>query len=414
MIARGAGASIVSAALMLAMAGPAGAGPADLVDPFIGTDGTGHTFPGPSRPFGMVQPGPDNAEAGWDFASGYQYRAPVILGFSQTRASGTGIPELGDILLQPSGVRRGDAFASTYDKAGESARPGYYAVRLSDNAVRVELTSSLRVAMHRYVFDHGGRVWVLADFEHGLKFVTGERVTASAIHVGRDRIEGWVTSRNWTVRMLAFSLRFDHEIAAARRLPGPPGARAPRYALAFDLGAGRRLQVKIAPTGTDVVGARRNLAEIPGWDFDAVARAARDDWDRQLGRIELTADPFQAKVFYTALYHALLHPSVYSDLDGRYRGPDGLIHQARGGAYYSTMSLWDIFRAGQPLDALIAPDRVDDIVLSLLDHGKEAGYLPLWPIWGGRDQHHDRQSGPAGDRLGLGAGLPRLRRARGP
>jgi predicted alpha-1,2-mannosidase len=374
---------VIAAALLLAPPHAAAVGPADLVDPFIGTDGTGHTFPGPSRPFGMVQPGPDNAESGWDFASGYQYRAPKILGFSQTRASGTGIPELGDILLQPSGVRRGDDFASGYDKASETARAGYYAVRLTDTAARVELTASPRVAMHRYTFRHGGRVWVLADFEHGLKFVTGERVTASAIHLGGDRIEGWVKSRNWTTRTLAFSLRFDHPIASVRRLPDAPGARAPRYVLAFDLGSGRRLQAKIAPAGTDVDGARRNLAEIPGWDFDAVAEAAHDDWNRQLSRIEITADPVQSKVFYTALYHALLHPSVYSDVDGRYRGPDGLIHLARGGAYYSTLSLWDVFRAGQPLDALIAPERVNDIVLSLLDHGREAGYLPLWPIWGG-------------------------------
>jgi predicted alpha-1,2-mannosidase len=383
MIAPGANTSIAIAALLLATAGQAAAGPADRVDPFIGTDGTGHTFPGPSRPFGMVQPGPDNAEHGWDYASGYQYRAPKILGFSQTRASGTGIPELGDILLQPTGRWRGDDFVSGYDKASETARAGYYAVRLTDNDARVELTASLRVAMHRYAFDHGGRVWVLADFEHGLKFVSGERVTASAIHVGRDRIEGWVTSRNWTTRTLAFSLRFDHPIAQIRRLPDARGAHAPRYALAFNLGSVRRLQVKIAPAGTDVAGARRNLAEIPGWDFDAVARAAHDDWDHQLGRIEIAADPIQQRVFYTALYHALLHPSVYSDLDGRYRGPDGRIHIARGGVYYSTMSLWDIFRAGQPLDALVAPERVNDIVLSLLDHGQQAGYLPLWPIWGG-------------------------------
>ncbi|MFN7238299.1 MAG: glycoside hydrolase family 92 protein, partial [Brevundimonas sp.] len=145
--------------------------PTAYVDPFIGTDGTGHTFPGPGMPFGMVQPGPDNADSGWAFTSGYQYRAPLILGFSQTRASGTGIPELGDVLLQPSQTRRTE-FASPYDKASEVATPGYYAVYLGDNQVRVELTAGVRTALHRYTFDAPGRVYVLVDLQHGLTFRT--------------------------------------------------------------------------------------------------------------------------------------------------------------------------------------------------------------------------------------------------
>lgn len=161
---------------MLALTAAAGSWPltghaaedrAGMVEPFIGTEGTGHTFPGPSRPFGMVQPGPDNAASGWDYTSGYHYRAPRILGFSQNRASGTGIPELGDVLLQPSLERRDD-LASAYAKASEVARPGYYAVTLADNGVRVELTSTLRSAFHRYRFARGGRVWVLVDLQHGL------------------------------------------------------------------------------------------------------------------------------------------------------------------------------------------------------------------------------------------------------
>lgn len=355
---------------------------ADYVDPFIGTDGSGHTFPGPSRPFGMVQPGPDNADHGWDYTSGYQYRAPLILGFSQTRASGTGIPELGDVLLMPLAARR-DAFASHYDKASEQARVGYYSVALTDNAVRVELTAGLRVAMHRYTFARAGRVWVLVDLQHGLRFVEGPRVTDSAVIVGIASVDGWVRSANWTKRTMAFELRFDHPIARSELLPAESGGRAPRYLLAFDLGHARQLMAKMALSTTDVDGARRNLAEVPGWNFDAVAAAAANAWELQLGRVEITGDLRTKRIFYTALYHACLHPSVVSDVDGRYRGPTGVIARARGRAYYSTLSLWDTFRAAHPLYTLLAPERVDDFVLTLLDHARAQGVLPLWPIWGG-------------------------------
>jgi predicted alpha-1,2-mannosidase len=354
----------------------------DYVDPFIGTDGTGHTFPGPSCPFGMVQPGPDNADHGWDYTSGYQYRAPLILGFSQTRASGTGIPELGDVLLMPMAARR-DVYASHYDKASETARTGYYAVSLTDNEVRVELTAGVRVAMHRYTFAHGGRVWVLADFQHGLRFVDGPRVTRSLVTPAVAGIDGVVDSANWTRRTVAFALRFDHPVLRSEVLPAQAGDRAPRYLLAFDLGRGRQLKAKVALSSTDVEGARRNLGEVPGWDFDAEAAKAAAAWERQLGRVEIVADRRTKRIFYTALYHAFLHPSVLSDVDGRYRGPTGGIARARGRNYYSTLSLWDTFRAAQPLDTLLASGRVDDFILTLLDHARAQGYLPLWPIWGG-------------------------------
>jgi predicted alpha-1,2-mannosidase len=331
----------------------------------------------------MVAPGPDNADSGWDYTSGYQYRAPTILGFSQTRASGTGIPELGDILLMPMQALRTSDFSSHYDKASEVARPGFYSVKLTDNDVRVDLTSTPRVALHRYRFGKGGRVWVLADFQHGLRFLTKERVTASDVVVGTDGIEGSIASRNWTDRTVAFSLRFDHPIAASRQLPAAAGDKAPRYLLAFDLGPDATLHAKVALSTTDIDGARRNMAELPGWDFDAVANAAGAEWEALLDRVRIDADDRTKRIFYTALYHAFLHPSVISDVDGRYRGGDGKIAQARGRAYYSTLSLWDTFRAAQPLYTLLVPERIDDIVLTLLDHHKAVGTLPLWPIWGG-------------------------------
>jgi predicted alpha-1,2-mannosidase len=378
-------------AMMLALlAAPGRAGknepatdPASLVNPFIGTDGTGHTFPGPSRPFGMVQPGPDNADNGWAFTSGYQYRAPFIIGFSQNRASGTGIPELGDVLMQPSQSRRDD-LASRYNKASESASPGTYAVTLADNGVRVELTASLRTAMHRYSFDRGGRVWVLVDLQHGLTFMTDQQpVLATAVRLLPNGLEGWTRRKNWTTRTVAFSLAFDHRVAETVTLPLRPGDAAPRYLFGFDLGSGRVLQAKIGLATTDTTGARLNRSEIKGWDFNAVAAEARAEWNRLLARATIEAPREQQRIFTTALYHAFLHPSVISDRDGRWRGPDDKIRRARSGLRYSTFSLWDSFRAAMPLYTLLAPERVNDFANSLLDHADAAGRLPLWPIWGG-------------------------------
>ncbi|WP_353228781.1 GH92 family glycosyl hydrolase [Novosphingobium sp.] len=375
--------------LVLALAGTAPAAfaraalpPVAYVDPFIGSDGTGHTTPAATRPFGMVAPGPDNVDHGWEYCSGYQFRAPTIDGFSQTHQSGTGLPEMGDILLMPMAIRRTTGFASHYAKSSEAARAGYYTVRLDDNAVKVELTSTTRVALHRYTFDRPGRVWVLADFQHSLHFLDGPRVTASDVRLGADGADGSVDSTNWAVRHVAFALRFDHPIAASERLPAAPGENAPRYLLAFDLGTGRTLQAKVAVSSTDEAGAQRNLTELPGWQFDAVALASATQWNRLLGRVTIDADARTRRVFTTALYHAFVHPATLSDIDGRYRGADGQIARTRGAVEYSTLSQWDSFRAAQPLYTLIVPERVNDFVLTMLDHARARGYLPIWALWG--------------------------------
>lgn len=356
---------------------------AGLVDPFIGTDGTGHTFPGPSRPFGMIQPGPDNAASGWEYTSGYQYRAPRILGFSQNRASGTGIPELGDVLLQPSLERRED-LASTYAKANEVARPGFYAVTLADNGVRVELTSTLRSAFHRYRFARSGRVWVLVDLQHGLTFRTDRQpVQSVANSFSADGFEGEAVRQNWTTRHVAWSAVFNRPIAEIETLPPRPDDAAPRYLLGFDLADDTALQVRIGLSTTDRAGARRNRDERGGWDFDAVAAESRSEWNALLGRLRIDASTQQQRILTTALYHLFLHPSVVSDVDGRWRGPDGKLQQATEGLRYSTLSLWDSFRAANPLYTLLVPERIDDFVRTLLDHCDAAGRLPKWPIWGG-------------------------------
>ncbi len=356
----------------------------DYVDPFIGTDGTGHTFPGPAAPFGMVQPGPDNGNTGWEFTSGYQYRSPLILGFSQNRASGTGIPELGDVLVMPSRTRR-ENFASAYDKASETARVGYYAVTLRDNDVRVELTASELTAFHRYTFTSGGgRVWVLVDLQHGLTFRTDRQpVLESNAVVTRDGVEGWQRRANWTTRTVAFALAFDHPVAEHIALPRREGDVAQRFLLAFDLPDAGVLQMKAGLSSVDIEGARANRETTPRWDFDAVTAATAAQWEGLLARAVIEAPARQKRIFYSALYHAFIHPSRISDADGRWRGPDGIVRRAEKGIRYSTLSLWDTFRAANSLYALLVPERVDDFVLTLLDHADATGSLPKWTIWGG-------------------------------
>jgi predicted alpha-1,2-mannosidase len=362
----------------------------DHVDPFIGTDGTGHVFPGASMPFGMVQPSPDNADRGWSYSSGYQYRAPKILGFSNTHISGAGIGELGDVLLQPA---QGDAwnaqtvdFASGYDKRSETARPGYYAVTLRDRSVRVELTASERVALQRYAFDRPGRVQVMVDLQHGILFGDGPRVIQANVTFGAQNLRGTVFSKNWVERQASFALWFSAPIAERILLPLREGDKAPRYVLGFDLGNGRVLEARVAMSTVDEAGALKNLATADRQDFAHARRDADAAWNALLGRIRIEADARTKRIFYSALYRTLLHPSQIADVDGRVRGPKGEVLQAPGGVYYSTLSLWDTFRASHPLYTLIVPERVPGFVNTMIAHQQQMGYLPLWTAWG-RETH---------------------------
>jgi predicted alpha-1,2-mannosidase len=357
------------------------------VDPFIGTDGTGHTFPGASLPFGMVAPGPDTGDSGWDSASGYQYRAPRILGFSQTHMSGTGIGDLGDVLLQPvSGTPWTTAstdFASGYAKASEHAQPGYYAVTLGEHGVRVELTATQRVALHRYRFNRPGSVQVLVDLSHVIHFQPGPRATRAQSEVDpAGLVTGSMHLKNWSERDVAFALRFDHPITRWRVLPPQPNDPTTRYLLDFNLARGELLEARVALSNTDVAGALRNLHAEDGTSFDRARALADHAWESLLARATIEAPATQRRIFYTALYHAFLHPSDIADVDGRVRGPDGTVISAPGGHYYSTLSLWDIARAQFPLMALLVPERVDGVVQTLLAHQRVQGYLPIWPLGG--------------------------------
>jgi predicted alpha-1,2-mannosidase len=382
-----------AALALVALAATAGTseGVSRWVDPFIGTEGTGHVTPAAAVPFGMVMPGPDHADRGWSFSSGYQRSSRRTLGFSNTHISGAGIPELGDVLLMPAAGRGWTAattdFSDAHDRRSERARPGLYAVKLPGHRVQVALTATPRVALHRYRFTHGGAVQVLLDLQHGLHFVDGPRVTAAQAEVdaARGEVSGTVHARNWVEREASFVVRFSRPIVTAERLPARPGELAPRYLLGFGPAQalpGRTLEVRVALSTVDVAGARGNLAEADGRAFERVQRDAAATWERLLSRVQIDADERTRRIAYSALYRALLHPSDVSDADGRVRGPRGQVFTASGGRHDSTLSLWDTFRAVHPLHALVVPERAPGLVDGLLAHHAQMGWLPLWTVWG--------------------------------
>lgn len=359
---------------------------AKFVNVFIGTEGTGHTFPGPSMPFGMVQPGPDNRDFGWNHTSGYQYKDTTLLGFSQTRFSGTGINEMGDILLLPINPKK-EKRKNAYFKNSETGRVGYYALTKKDN-VKAELTCSERVAFHQYTFpEKKGKVYV--DFQHGLRFIFDEKnplglVLKSDIKLENNHtISGYCHTKNWVERKYFFTLIFDHNFTKSTLLEKKEHEMAPKYMLHFNLSKTKVLKVKIALSTVSVEGARQNMAvEIPHWDFRKVYRQNRKTWEKYLGRIDIEAPLKQKEIFFTALYHLFLQPSNIADVYGKYRGVDDRIAMSPDRSYYSTLSIWDIYRGAFPLLQLLAPEKVNGIIQSMLLHHKAKGFLPIWTAWG--------------------------------
>jgi predicted alpha-1,2-mannosidase len=357
-----------------------------FVNTFIGTDGTGHTFPGPSMPFGMVQPGPDNRDYGWNHTSGYQYRDTLIMGFSQTRFSGTGINEMGDVLLLPINPKKANA-KNSYEKASESAKVGYYSVMKNDG-VKVELTCTQRVALHRYTYPEK-EAQVLLDLQHGLCFVFDENsekglVVESSVKIeNAHTISGYCSTDNWVKRKYFFTLTFDQPFIHSTELAKKANEKAPKFLLDFLLDESKLLKVKIALSSVDIDGAKRNMeAELNQWDFQRVCTQNQTEWDTYLNRVSIKAPAKQKELFYTSLYHLLLQPSNIADVDGRFRSANDSIQVAQDKAFYSTLSIWDIYRGAFPLLQIIAPEKIDGIVQSMLQHHQAKGFLPIWTAWG--------------------------------
>ena len=353
-----------------------------FVNTFIGTDGTGHTFPGPSMPFGMVQPGPDNCEEGWNYTSGYQYQDSVIMGFSQTRFSGTGISEMGDILMLPFAETSDITLRNRYFKNSEKASTGYYTLTKKDQ-VKVELTCSERVAFHRYTYPQQ-QSFLLVNLQHGLRFLTDSLILESKVRIeDKNTISGYCHTKNWVERKYFFVIKFDTPFTKSELLAKGQKENAPKYILSFDLDNRKVLLVKIALSTVDIEGAKLNMkTEIPGWDFEQVKINAKKTWNDYLGRIDIEAELKQKEIFYTSLYHLFLQPSNIADVNGKYRGADDNIALAPNNEYYSTLSIWDIYRGAFPLLQIIAPEKINGIINTMLLHHKAAGFLPIWTAWG--------------------------------
>lgn len=379
--------------------------PCLYVDPFIGTGGHGHTYPGATVPFGMVQLSPDTDVTRWDSCSGYHHDDGSILGFSHTHLSGTGaadmldvlvVPAVGPVRLQPGTLADpGNGYRSRFDRASEHASPGYYRVSLTDAGVDAELTATARAGLHRYHFTRPGAAHLLIDWCHGMH-APGEvtRITEASLRVvGNDMVVGGRRVHQWADgRVIYFALKVSR-----------PFARADLYARSDELQPGQEvtgsllkcvlhypdpgaqpLLVKVGISSVDIDGAIRNLdMEIPGWDFEAVQAAARSAWQRELSCVSIRgASEADRRIFYTALYHAMLAPTLFSDVDGRYRGMDTAIHRLPEGVHnYSTYSLWDTYRAVHPLFTLLKPERVPDLLGCLVRMAQESPIgPPIWPL----------------------------------
>jgi predicted alpha-1,2-mannosidase len=359
-----------------------------FVDPFIGTGGHGHTYPGASLPFGMMQLSPDTRLTGWDGCSGYHYSDSIIYGFSHTHLSGTGCSDYGDILLMPMANAYSfdnTKYSSSFLHTNESASPGYYSVLL-DNGIKTELTVSKRSGMHKYTYPQGSVPYVILDLSHRDEVIDSyiEIVNDSTIR-GLRRSKAWATDQ-WVYFIIHFSQPFTFSgVALNDTLQDGNTEAEGKNIKAFFSFTGlpeNTLTVKVAISAVSSDGAEANLNnEISGWDFNALKEAAKTAWNKELGKIEIEGGTTaQQKIFYTALYHSLLSPNIYSDVDGQYRGRDNKIHTAVGFDYYTVFSLWDTYRALHPLLTIIDRKRTNDFVNTFIKQYEQGGLLPVWEL----------------------------------
>ena len=363
------------------------------VNPFIGTDFTGNTYPGAQAPFGMVQLSPDNGLPGWDRISGYFYPDSTIAGFSHTHLSGTGAGDLYDISFMPVTLPYKEAEAplgihSKFSHKDESAHAGYYQVRLTDYNINVELTATERCGIQRYTFPEAQS----AIFLNLKKAMNWDFTNDSHIEVVDSvTIQGYRFSNGWARdQHIYFRTRFSKPfekmeldttaiIKDNKRIGTAVIAR-----FDFNTKEGEQILINTAISGTSMEGAAKNLqAEVPENDFNKYLAETKANWNRQLGKIEIKGDNENDKVnFYTALYHSMIAPTIYSDVDGAYYGPDKKVHQSDGWVNYSTFSLWDTYRAAHPLFTSTEPERVNDMVKSFIAFYEQNGHLPVWNFYG--------------------------------
>lgn len=376
-----------------------------FVNPFIGTAGHGHTFPGAAYPFGMVQLSPDTGLEGWDWCSGYHYSDSSIIGFSHTHLSGTGRSDLMDVMIMPAvgeiklnaGTKENpDAgYRSRFSHEEEWASPGYYKVKLQDYDMLAELTVSPRCGFHQYTFPESGQSHIILDLSH--HYATDSikqlevKIADNQTITGMRKTKGWGDPGElyWSNQQVFFAMRFskpfesvkvalDNEFINENSASGKNVKAIVNYNTAKD----EKILVKVGISAVSAENALLNLdTEIPDWDFDNVLAATQQAWETNLSKINIEATEEVKTIFYTALYHSLLAPYLFNDVNKEYLGFDGKVHTAGDFTNYTVMSLWDTFRAANPLFTLLEPEKVNDIIRSMLAQYDEYGLLPVWSLW---------------------------------
>lgn len=363
---------------------------AKLVNPFIGTGGHGHTYPGATAPHGMVQLSPDTRLEGWDGCGGYHYDDNYIYGFSHTHLSGTGIPDYCDILVMPmAGKPSPDnkMYGSTFSHRNEKASAGYYGVFLDKGNIKTEFTTTERVGFHHYTFSNSNDNTIILDLKHRDEVIESSlRIEDSVTVSGMRRSKSWAQNQ-YVFFVMKFSkpIRnlgvWDDEELVNKLMGDTISSKNIKAFFQFDLSADKNIYVKVGLSPTSIDGAKKNLAaELPGWDFNKTVADAEKSWDKELSKIEVTGDEEKKKIFYTALYHTAVVPCVNMDVDGMYRGRDNYIHKAEGFTYYSVFSLWDTYRGAHPLYTIIDRARTLDYIKTFLAQYKEGGRLPVWEL----------------------------------
>ena len=373
--------------------------PNKFVNPFIGTGGHGHTFPGACVPFGMVQLSPDNGTAGWDWCSGYNYSDSVIIGFSHTHLSGTGIGDLCDILFMPAvlsinsetGNSKLKNLHSVFSHSTETASPGYYSVELKTFGIKAELTATKRAGFQKYIFPNSDDAIIVLNLGHSLNW---DNTTEAYLKiVDNTTIVGYRFSTGWAKdQRVYFAAKFskpfsEHFIDLNNQLNNneiEAKGKSLEGIFKFKTKLGEVILVKTGISSANIEGAMKDLnSEIPNWNFEKIKNDASISWRKELIKIKIEASDNNLKeTFYTALYHTMLAPNLFSDLNGNFKGADSLVHNAKSYNQYTVFSLWDTFRAEHPLFTIIEKNLVNDFIKSMLAHYEEAGLLPVWELEG--------------------------------
>ena len=377
--------------------------PASLVDPFIGTGGHGHTYPGATTPFGMVQLSPDTRMQNWDGSSGYYYADKTILGFSHTHLSGTGQSELCDVLLMPTVGKvqmvAGDednsktGYRSSFRHDQEEASPGYYKVLLDDYHVTAELTATPRTGFHRYTYPASENSNIIIDLKHrGNVIYSNIRIVNDSVITGLTLSTGWAVDQ-YIYFYAKFSKPFKKFGIAVNdtlveNITKAEGKNIKAF-VNYHTKENEQILVKVGISVVSVEGARKNLeSENPGWDFSEIRKEARNKWNRYLSKIEIEGGTEkERRIFYTSLYHTALAPNLFMDVDSNFRGVDHKIHKANDFVNYTVFSLWDVFRTEMPLLTILEPSRMNDFIKTFLEMYRISGRLPRWEIQGMLSAH---------------------------